>query len=116
METLKRPMWIGLCFFPLFLPGTALAWRGGNYGGWAPWSCGWTGSGAWGWPGMILGIAFWVLVSMAILYLIRWIVQDTKRTRPPMPKVDSPMDILKMRYARGEISTEDFHRMGQELQ
>lgn len=116
MNRRKLWIWAASCLSPFLFAGTAMAWRGGNYSGWAPWSCDWTGIGAWGWPGMILGIAFWLLVAMAILYLIRWIVQDTRRTRLSFPKVDSPMDTLKMRYARGEISSEDFHRMGQELQ
>jgi len=114
--TVKRLIWATLCLSPFLFAGTALAWRGGGYGGWAPWSCGWTGSGAWGWPGMILGIAFWVLVSMAILYLIRRVLQDTRRGRVSLTEGSGPTDILKARYARGEISTEDFQRMKKDLQ
>jgi len=117
MMTVKRLTWATLCLSPFLFAGTALAWQGRGSAGWAPWSCGWIEGGGWqGWTGMILGTAFWVLVSMAILYLIRRLLQDTRRGRVSLTEGSGPTDILKARYARGEISTEDFQRMKKDLQ
>lgn len=116
MRTVKRFIRATLCLSPFLFAGTALAWQGRGFAGWAPWSCGWIGGGGWqGWPGMILGIAFWVLMCMSIVYLIRWIVHDTRRGRVSLPAASGPTEILKTRYARGEITGEEFHRMKKDL-
>jgi len=116
MRIMKGFIWAALCLSPFLLAGTALAWWGRGYDGWAPWSCGWIGGGGWwGGPGMVLGIAFWVFVSMAIVYFIRWIVYNTRRDRVSLSIGSGPTYILKARYARGEITGEEFHRMRKDL-
>jgi len=94
----------------------ALAQWGRGQGPWGLWPCV-TGSGWWwGWPGMIFSIAFWVLMFVAIFYLIRWLIQNMRRDRAYVKISSSGLDILKKRYAKGEITEEEFNRMNHQLQ
>lgn len=55
--------------------------------------------------GMWFGWIFWIIVIGAIFYLIvRLNSQNNKRTQTE----ESALDILKKRYAKGEISKEEF--------
>jgi len=67
-------------------------------------------NGYWGWGlGMIL---FWLLVIVGIVALVKWIIGQ----RPAPPQGDAALDILKKRYAEGEISREDFECMKKDLE
>mgnify|MGYP001078000422 CR=1 FL=1 len=64
----------------------------------------------WGWGGMIFGPIFMILVlavtiAVAVL-LVRWIAGPAQG--PQHPQGRSPLDILKERYARGEIDKEEY--------
>jgi putative membrane protein len=76
---------------------------------WNDWGPGW---GLWG---MALMAIFWIVVIVATVLLIRWL---TLQSRAPVdgPPEDSPLDILKRRYARGEIDREDFERRKKDLE
>lgn len=67
----------------------------------------------WGWLGlgMIHMLLFWALVILGIVALIRWLSGGPQ----PPPGPDSPMDILRKRYASGEITREEYQRMRREL-
>ncbi len=65
-----------------------------------------------GWLGMILMAAFWIAVVIAIIFLIRWLILTGGR---PRPSEDSALDILKKRYARGEINKEEFEEKKRDL-
>lgn len=69
--------------------------------------------GDYGW-GMGLGwlfmIIFWGLVIFGIAYLIQNIAKGTKKEDR-----ESPVEILKKRYAKGEITKEEFERMKDDL-
>lgn len=99
----------------LLFEGVALAWQGRSPAAWGLGFCplfdGWTG----GWPGMLMSILFWVLVCLAILHLIRRLFFSAKTNRAPVDVEIRPLDILKARYARGEITVEEFQRMIKEL-
>lgn len=65
-----------------------------------------------GWFGMILNIAFLVLVIYGAILIFKSASRNDKgRTDRP-----TAIDILKERYAKGEISSEDFQRMKKELE
>ena len=55
---------------------------------------------------MILAPAFLVAIVLAVVWL-------AGRSRPSVG--ETPLDILKRRYASGEITKEEFERMKQEL-
>ncbi|VAX14475.1 hypothetical protein MNBD_GAMMA24-853 [hydrothermal vent metagenome] len=62
----------------------------------------------WGMP--FFGLFFWLLIVAGVVFLVRWIIghkADDIQTRP--------LDILKQRYARGEIDRETYERMKKDL-
>lgn len=68
----------------------------------------------WGWTyGGIWMIIFWV----AIIGLIAWGVFALGRREhgPVTAEKNSPLDIVKERYARGEISKEEFDRIRKDI-
>jgi putative membrane protein len=68
------------------------------------------GYGLFGWLVMLL---FWVLIIAGVVILVRWFMDQGKLKRPTTE--ETPLDILKKRYARGEIDKEQFETMKQEL-
>jgi putative membrane protein len=58
-------------------------------------------------------IAFWVAVIAGIVYFVKWVIASGKRHETPSG--ETALDILKKRYARGEISKEEFERVKQDI-
>ncbi|MCL4476134.1 MAG: SHOCT domain-containing protein [Nitrospirae bacterium] len=79
---------------------------------WGDWMYGY-GMG-WGWFGPILMIAFWVLVIAGIVYLVK--VLAGGRSSTYSNKEETAIDILKKRYARGEIDAEEFAKRKRDLE
>ncbi|MEE9124959.1 MAG: SHOCT domain-containing protein [candidate division NC10 bacterium] len=75
-----------------------------DYGGmhymWGPWGIGM----------MLMMLVFWGLIIVALVLGIRWLLAQGRESRP-----DSALDILRQRYARGEITKEQFEAMKQDL-
>lgn len=72
----------------------------------------------WGmsWFGMILMLIFWLLVIAGIVFLIRWLVQNMGgKTHSAVGTGSHAMDILKERYAKGEITLDEFESMKKEI-
>lgn len=86
----------------------------GGYGwGMGPGMMGW-GYGM-GWFSNIIMVAFWIAVIVALIFLIRWLV-ITPRTGGHLARTeDSALEILKRRYARGEINKEEFEEKKRDL-
>jgi putative membrane protein len=66
-----------------------------------------------GWIGPIAMVLFWVAVIVGIIFLIRWLVLSSRSTTHKAE--DSAMDILKKRYARGEINKKEFEEKKKDL-
>ena len=71
----------------------------------------------WFWGvGMLLGmgvfVLFWVLILAGLVLLIRWLWMQA---RPAARTEESALDILKRRYARGEITREEFETIRRDL-
>ena len=77
---------------------------------WGP--CGW-GYGPHMWlGGGIFMILFWVVVIVAVVLVVRYVA----RTLPGnQGRAEAPLDILKRRYAKGELSKEQFDKMKEDL-
>jgi putative membrane protein len=78
-------------------------------------NCWWWGPGYFfRWPlGMILGLVFWALVIYGVFYLIS---NMAKRQSEGVRKEETPFEILKRRYAKGEIDAEEFARRKKDLE
>jgi putative membrane protein len=102
-----------LAFMALFSPAPALAqWR--NSQGWhmGPGIMGGWGTG---WFGGIFMIIFWVVLLVGVVLVVKWLIQSTGRSQPGAAGGNRALDILKERYARGEIDKAEFERMKTDL-
>ena len=71
---------------------------------------------AFGFGGLLM-MVFWVLVIGGIVLLIVWAVGQGVRAAPGgARREDAALDILKQRYARGEITQEQFDQMRRDLE
>ena len=66
--------------------------------------------GAWGIGMMLMMLVFWGLIIVGLVLGIRWLVTQGKE-----PQGDSPLEILKRRYARGEIDRDEFEAKKRDL-
>lgn len=67
-----------------------------------------------GWGGMWFGWFFW----LAVLIIVIWIgIKIAKNSgKPNLNQAETPLEILKKRYAKGEISKEEFEQMKRDIQ
>jgi putative membrane protein len=56
-------------------------------------------------------LVFWGVVIVGIVLAIRWFVSQGRDARP----ADTALDILRQRYARGDISKEEFDAKKRDL-
>lgn len=69
-----------------------------DHGGW------WVG-GMWFFP-----LLFWVLVIAGAVFIVRWLRERGQEQK------ESSLDILKRRYASGEIDRDTFEQMKKDIQ
>lgn len=68
---------------------------------------GWGGFGILGWVSMIL---FWLLLVLGVVALVKWFTSGSKTSGSK-----TPLEILKERYANGEIDKKKFERMKKDI-
>jgi len=70
----------------------------------------------WGYSGWGMGfgsifmILLWGLIILGVIYLIKNVAQNPKKE-----KKEQPLDSLKKRYARGEITKDEFEKIKKDL-
>lgn len=62
------------------------------------------------------GIFMWILFLIVIGLLIYFVVQAQKTKGQTPPQDESHLDILKKRYAKGEITKEEYERIKKDLE
>ena len=67
--------------------------------------------GIMGYGMLILGFIFWILVLAGLVLLIKYLWEGGAEKRGE----ESALDVLKKRYARGEISKEEFEEKKKDL-
>ncbi|MDP7385284.1 MAG: SHOCT domain-containing protein [Nitrospinota bacterium] len=93
--------------FPAAAPAWAQA-RGWEFGaGGGPWGMHymWGAMGVGMWLFMIL---FWILIVVGIVALIRWLMVPQRPSQGAAGGPEAAEEILKRRYARGEIEKAEF--------
>ena len=65
------------------------------------------GGGWWMLLGPLMFIVFIAAAAAAVVVVVRWL-GGSHGVTPPSPPGKTPLDILKERYARGEIDKEEF--------
>ena len=79
-----------------------------------PWEWGWHPMhqmwGMWGMGMLLVMLTFWVLVIVAIVAGIRWLMHQGRE-----PRSDAALEILRQRYARGEINKDEFDARKRDL-
>lgn len=84
--------------------------------GYGPWDIGPGMMWSWGgWLSMIFMVIFWVLVIVGAIYLIKWLTGNFQKSRDSSSGTNRALEILQERYARGEISREEFNRIKQDF-
>lgn len=60
-----------------------------------------------GWLGMLM---FWIAVIFFIALVVKWLLQQGRSDPGGPAQGESALEILKKRYARGEINKEEFEQ------
>jgi putative membrane protein len=93
-----------------FMPMMWMMGGGGNPmmgTGWGNMMGGWNGFGVLGWIPMLL---FWILLILGVVALVRYLGRSGQSQGDK-----TPLDILKERYARGEINKKEFEEKKRDL-
>jgi putative membrane protein len=85
-----------------------------QYGGYGGWGSGMMGYRLMGWFPPIMMLIFWAAVIVAIIFLIRWLAHANKGSST-FKSGETALEILKKRYARGEINKEEFEEKKKDL-
>ncbi len=96
-------------------------WGGRGYGNgagnynrrWPPMMYGYGPYGQWGMMGTYGGIYMWILFLIILAFVVYLVVRWTKPAGAGTG--ESPLDILKKRYARGEITKDEFEQKKKDL-
>ncbi|MDO8551692.1 MAG: SHOCT domain-containing protein [bacterium] len=72
----------------------------------------WYGPSGWmGATGFIFMILFWILVTISVIYLIRYLADQSRES----PGQKTPLQILQERYAKGEIDKKEYEGKKKDL-
>lgn len=104
----------------VFLSAAALAYAHGpddrdlGPGMMGHWMMNWGYGMGWLWP--LFMLVFWIAVIAGVVFLIRWLITSAdQRVRGTAPG-ESALEVLKKRYARGEIDKKEFEEKKKDLE
>jgi putative membrane protein len=60
--------------------------------------------------GTLIHVVFWGLVIAAIVLAIRWLIRADRRGSHEGPATPDALELLRQRYARGEIDEAEYER------
>jgi putative membrane protein len=114
MNTIRLICRVWLLLVPVLVFSREALAQYRDYPGWGmgPGMMGW---GMGGWYGPLFMVLFWVSIIVLIAFLIRWILSSDRSGRLVKTKEDSALDILKRRYARGEIDKQEYEAKKKDL-
>ena len=69
----------------------------------------------WGVFGWIFMVLFWILLILGGIEVVRVIFRSERDNRNDGPKSKTPFEILKERYAKGEIDKNEFEEKKKDL-
>lgn len=95
---------------PAYMPTSAQAQSQTERYGYGPHMMWWDGGGYWMFLGPLFMILTLVVVIAAVALLVQWLGGSGQGLQPPrhLPPGRTPLDILKERFAKGEIDKEEF--------
>jgi putative membrane protein len=76
--------------------------------------------GTWGWVAMILQMVFWLGLIAGVVLLVVWAIRRSGQTSLSSPGYaisgqPTAKDVLQARYARGEITREQYQQIFHDL-
>jgi len=86
-----------------------------NYGN--PWMMNngyYGGMGGFGFLGFLFMILWWAFIIALVIAAIKWLTHGSRGSRGAGEK--SPMEILQERYAKGEITKDEYQEIRKELE
>jgi putative membrane protein len=79
---------------------------------WGEYGMGW----GWGYLGVVHMVLWWVLIILGIVVLVKWLAVGFGPSRGGPAAESRALEVLKERYARGEIGKEEFEQKKRDLQ
>ena len=110
----KKMLWSIILIVPVLWPYSQALAQTGGYGGWGM-GPGMMGNWGMGGFGGIFMMVFWILILVGLIFLIKWLIQSTSRNKGIGDGESRAIDILKERYARGEIDKDEFDSKTKDL-
>lgn len=74
-----------------------------------------SGGGTWGILGLVLNLLFVLLVIVGVILLIWWLARLFAPGAASHHTSSNALEALKERYAKGEISRQDFEQMKKDI-
>ncbi len=65
---------------------------------------------------MLFGLIFFLLIITVVVIVIIYVVRSQSRQTSMPPRKNEALEIAKTRYAKGEISKEEYEALVKELQ